>query len=71
MLAPFSPEVLCSALKQDAESVLLAELHTRLLRTLLYNVEHLREVVQHPAKLDIGLLLQQVCEIVGRSRSMQ
>lgn len=40
--------------------VLLTELHTHLLRTLLRNAELLRDKLQFPAKLDIGLLLQQV-----------
>ena len=40
--------------------VLLAELHMRLLRTLLSDVEKLRDTSQNPAKMDIGLLLQQV-----------
>ena len=59
MLQPFSPEELCAALQRPGESVLLAELHVRLLRTLLAEFEDLRKQ-QSPAPLDLAMLLQQV-----------
>lgn len=59
VLQPFSPEELCAALQRPGESVLLAELHVRLLRTLLAEFEGLRKQ-QSPAPLDLAMLLQQV-----------
>jgi hypothetical protein len=59
VLTPFSPEMLCAALQRPGESVLLGELHVRLLRTLLAEFESLRKQ-QSPAPLDLAMLLQQV-----------
>ena len=59
VLQPFSPEELCAALQRPGDSVLLAELHVRLLRTLLAEFESLRKQ-QSPAPLDLAMLLQQV-----------
>ena len=66
VLAPFSPENLCAALQRPGESVLLAELHVRMLRTLLHEIEALRKQ-QVPAPLDSVMLLQQVPPAVAVS----
>merc|ERR1740139_1633565 len=58
-ISPFSANDLCAALQRGGESVLLGELHVRLLRALLRNAPWLREVQVQPP-LDASQLLQQL-----------
>jgi hypothetical protein len=59
-LTPFTLDDFCAALQRPTPSVLLAELHTRLLRGLLSDVETLRDKWQATPPLGVALLLQQL-----------
>ena len=59
-LEPFAPEALCAALQRPGESLLLADIHVRLLRALLQqNVPSLRAGQRTPPP-GTELMLQQV-----------
>ena len=59
-LTPFTLDEFCAALQRPTPSVLLAELHTRLLRGLLSDAETLRQKWQATPPLGVALLLQQL-----------
>ena len=59
-IAPFSPEALCAALQRPGDSVLLAEIHMRVLRDLLQNSASLRETQLPPPAVGGHMFLQQV-----------